>query len=915
MSSRTPPPGGAEGRLSILKEWASPGAPDRQLARRASYVLAMLEGSSREEAAELAGAKGSAGWKWTKRYAEGGAEGLLDIPAAPSPQKAGGPPPPAEEDLALLAKWAAPEAPDRELARRAAAVLGMLKGQTQQEAGDSVGASRTAAGLWKRAFAKGGPDALLDKAKLPGRLKGDEPPPCSEGELATLEEWAAPGAPDRALARRAAVILGILKGLTQGEAAAAAGACRNAAGAWVARFASRGPYGLLGRTNRLRGAPPCPEEHLKTLIEWADPDSPDRMLARRAASVLGSLMGLMDAEAGALAGVNRQSAGFWKLRFEAGGPEALAGRARLRKRRGPPGAAPRTEEELSVLREWAAPGAPDRELARRAASVLGILGGLTAPEAAAASGASPASASNWTRRFKESGPDALRDWSRGTNRLMSFVERAAPEGSLAALEGLAAPGAPDRSLARRAVSVLGVLNGLTLAGAAEFAGASVTSVVRWIRRFRDSGPDGLIDRPFGWRFRDVGPLPFPSETAVAVIRGWAEPGAPDRELARRSSAVLGKLGGLSFAEAAGLHEARPESVAVWIKRFRELGPDGLVVIPHAGNRRGDGESPAASDGDLAALEEWAEPGAPDRELARRASAVLGILNGLSSAEAGELAGASASFAKNWKRRFDWGGSAGLADVPRGRSAGLPRAGFEPFFNDRDLVALKAWTAPGAPDKVLARRAGAVLGRLNGLSYAEAAAAGGVDEATVRAWARRFADEGPEGLRRMKQPPPRGGTDDDGSEVPPRDHEAELATIVRWAAPDGPDSELAARASAVLARLEGFSRANAAAVSGIEPAAVTIWEKRFAEEGPAGLLRKPKRRVGPRGSSYPSPQDAFSAGQGKPADGPAPEPGREAAGPAPVPGREEADGPAPEPGREAAGPAPVPGREEADGPAP
>ncbi|MDR1314530.1 MAG: hypothetical protein LBQ12_12770 [Deltaproteobacteria bacterium] len=51
------------------------------------------------------------------------------------------------------------------------------------------------------------------------------PSACPEEHLSTLRKWAAPGAPDRSPAARAAALIGVFEGLTYAEAVCVAGAC------------------------------------------------------------------------------------------------------------------------------------------------------------------------------------------------------------------------------------------------------------------------------------------------------------------------------------------------------------------------------------------------------------------------------------------------------------------------------------------------------------------------------------------------------------------------------------------------------------------------------------------------------------------------------------------------------------------
>jgi transposase len=359
-------------------EQDAPGASDREPDRRPAPATGSLGGLPRAGAAAPSGSEFEATAEQAGRFAEEGPEGLAETPGAPGAAREASPPQCSDADRAILEKWAAPDAPDRRLARRASAVLASLEGFTDREADALAGLSFSAGDSCRASFAERGPEALVENLGRRSRWADGGPQSRSDEELATLKEWASPEATDRDLARKAAAVIGIAYGLSCAEVAEGCGSKRATVWQWAKRFAKDGPKGLFMR-------------------------SPPRGLRPRAEPV---------PVRGGRAWGREKPFGGWTRYFAQGAPEtppdALPGLARMLSSAEEPSA----EEDISTLKKWADRDAPDRELARRAVSVIGSLGGLSDAEAAALSGAQVELVEIWTGRFFEYGPDGLLEKSK-----------------------------------------------------------------------------------------------------------------------------------------------------------------------------------------------------------------------------------------------------------------------------------------------------------------------------------------------------------------------------------------------------------------------------------------------------------------------------------------------------------------------
>ncbi|MDR1080158.1 MAG: helix-turn-helix domain-containing protein, partial [Deltaproteobacteria bacterium] len=225
-------------------------------------------------------------------------------------------------------------------------------------------------------------------------------------------------------------------------------------------------------------------------------------------------------------------------------------------------------------------------------------------------------------------------------------------------------------------------------------------------------------------------------------------------------------------------------------------------------------------------------------------------------------------------------------------------------SEKEIASLRLWASGEAPEPGVALRARIVLMTMDGLSRSQIASGLGISKNSVSLWRRRFDEEGPEGLRvripkgqsvpsgyraardavagLVAAPPPEGfrswsvrllseklrmgaarirevlsgegiSLAPSRRTVPPASPRSprDMEILRRWAGGLAPSERAAGRAASVLAVLDGSSRADEARRSGMSLTMLFQWLRRFAEDGPEGLLdrpgrgRRPGRRLGGR----------------------------------------------------------------------
>jgi transposase len=394
---------------------------------------------------------------------------------------------------------------------------------------------------------------------------------------------------------------------------------------------------------------------------------------------------------------------------------------------------PRTEEDMEVLRIWAAGGSGDK-LARRAKSVLYSLDGFSDAAAARKFGSSTCAVATWRKRFLTMGPAGLRR-RQGPPRHRVYPYEATRDMVLGILEG-----PPPKDRGPWTPPAIGRELGITAARVREV-----------FRREELTPPAGRSRRPARPRVRP--------EADMDVLRAWAacpdSEDAPDPAVAGRARAVLASLEGLAPAPGArpGLTETRR-----WTRRFLARGPEGILnaspLPPANADDRSRAEEllsapppeglrawhvPALAEElgisqmrvrnalkeagirlapppgktlraaasrppeDLEALRRISEGegcvppagprvGPPGFGPAVRAKAVLKSLEGLEDKEVGDLFGVNWTSVTRWKKLYARGGPEALLDRPQ---APPPRVFPYPETRDRVLELLKGPPPPGS----------------------------------------------------------------------------------------------------------------------------------------------------------------------------------------------------------------------------
>jgi transposase len=766
------------------------------------------------------------------------------------------------EDMDELERMAEGRAPTPEISRRAGTVMAILLGDSMREAGVRFGMTVGMAKTWFRAFAKLGPGGLgqATKATRPEspavararplvRALAAGPPPdgrerwtkrlmadelgttvwnvhsalLAEGlrlgppnsvdiilaersgeELAELERMAEGHAPTPDIAARAGAVAAILDGGTAAEAGLRFGMAEEQVLRWTRSFARLGPDGLS---------------------RMAPDESPSVLKARPLARAL-ALSPPPEGRARWTPGLIAEQLGMSRATVDRAleeegirlGPETVAARIMD----------VRNAEDMAELERMAQGLAPTPEIASRAAAVAAVLDGETPARAGARFGLPPSEAGRWARSFARGGPDGL--------------VRMAPSDGPVVQE--------TRALVRS------VLSGPPPAGCkiwtaplvAERLGVSRATVnaaldAEGIRL----ATDGAADRILAAR----------SDEDLRELERMAQGVGAAPEVAARAAAVIALLDGETRSSVAARFGMRPSMFSHWARSFAVLGPVGLVnMAPH--------DAPAVREARAPIRELAAGPPPEGRD--RWTQALIAEKLGLSP----------------WtvKKAVE---AEGICLVPDRPADAILAA-----RSEEDIAELKRMASGEASPKVAAR-AGAVLAVLEGETLSAAGRRFGMSHAPVSEWARSFAKLGPEGLMRKAPsdspsarnarqlvrdldyvPPPEGhdhwtptlaaretgvsrtavskALAAEGIRLSPqtalemirasRSWE-DLDWLGRMAAGGAPSPEIAARAGAVAAVVDGEPLAAAGKPFGMTRAEVFGWATSFARLGPDGLERMSK----------------------------------------------------------------------------
>ncbi|MDR1037223.1 MAG: helix-turn-helix domain-containing protein [Deltaproteobacteria bacterium] len=646
MSAKYVPRSCTEEELTVLEGWASGGAPDPELERRAKLVVMARSGIPRRRIADELGFGLSKAAMWIRRFDDGGPGGLRDRIPGRQPVVSGYAA--AREAVTRLLAGPLPEG-SRQWSVR-------LVGQELR-----MHVSRVREVLEREGI------GLANRAGLPARLASSPP---SEEHAEILSLWAGGDAPSARVASRARLIQAVLAGEKCQEVARICGTSLRQVFEWTARFASEGPDGLLDRPGRGRPRGRTLAGRKLRLLQKLVGSSPPGGAGAWTPEAAGERLGLD------LASVRKT---FAALGILPGSPGVAAG---------PPvaGDSPTGEEspgagELPSGAEAVLTGAGDLQ-----AAALGA-GGAGGPGLPDGDGAVPAGGS---QALPEpipgsvpvgGGAPAAGELPAGAKVSAAGKTVAGTGGAdMDLLRSWASGGAPNGEAAVKAGSVLAVLEGARVKETADLHGLEYWRLRYWVSCFLQGGTEGLAGRK--------------SETAAGE-RAEARLAARDdlRERARALAAGP-PPGGLdswdwnSLARELGVPRTRLK-LAMRKSGFR-LGPGGPARKAAAAAAVAAAALPGLY---REILDAWAEcwdgtrPGpGPDgrargadslRPLAWRARIVQACLEGRSASEAAAMCGASGCMASKYLRLYLDRGPVALLASPLsglGLAVGFPASG-------------------------------------------------------------------------------------------------------------------------------------------------------------------------------------------------------------------------------------------------
>ncbi|MDR1037865.1 MAG: hypothetical protein LBT40_15280 [Deltaproteobacteria bacterium] len=834
MPQTPAPPGCSSEELDTLEFWASDSSPDRDIALRAKIVTMALAGEESVGIALKLLTSPAAVKLWTDAFAAEGTEGLLKAlpdgraaaaremaakslgPRGKTPAPGCVPPAAAKFHEALMEAGLFPRGSfpsvSPEVSHSAGnAPVGQAVSPPAAEDGPYAGpapADRTRSD----AGTAPGPDSRVTEnaAGSAGgtRPRRTGPAPVSPAVMDAVTRLVSGPPPDGARqwsTVAAARELGISQ-TTASNAFRAAGIPRRSF-----RGLTEGAAGTAGGTRRRRTGPspvsPGVMEAVTRLVSGPPPDGARQWSGAAVARELG-ISPSTASNAFRAAGIPHER--FW----------------------GVTGAAlsSRSQEDLDELERMAEGHAPTPDIARRAGLVAAVLRGETVREAGIRFGVNPRTSSNWVRAFSRRGPAWFRLPSRvgnpspmtarglvrelvagpppdgrdrWTERLaaselgISFsivrkalkaegIRLASPnsvdiilaarsEEELAELERMAEGHAPTPVIAARAGAVAALLDGETLTAAAQRFGMTNVQAARWGRSFARLGLDGLSR--------------MTPEEGPAVLKA--------RPLARALALSPPPEGRSRWSAALIARELRLNHNTV----IKALDAEGIRLVPES---FADRILAARSDGDLAELERMAEGHAQTPLIADRARAVLAVIGGETTSSVANRFGVRSLTVSRWASSFARLGPQCLVQItahqkPDGaavlESRQLVRElvrGHPPDGHDR-------WTVPLIASKI---------GR-NVLTVQHALAEEGIrlphHNLATRILARRSSDD--------------------------------LANLLRLAEGRASSPEVAARAGALVAFLNGDTMKAAGERFGISRTTAMDWANSFASHGPAGLESK------------------------------------------------------------------------------
>jgi transposase len=447
----------------------------------------------------------------------------------------------------------------------------------------------------------------------------------------------------------------------------------------------------------------------------------------------------------------------------------------------------RDDYDASRLRAMAGDCA-DPNLRKRLLVVASLYDGVPRHTVLEDNGVGARTLARWLMRFHEQGHEGLANPENGAGTALPATLDLPDTHDAAALRAIAAESDdPDQS--RRLLAIAAVYDGATKTAAAKANGTSLSNLVRWIKAFLVSGPDGLRAHARSDVSGPVGLVDLPDVLAVipddvtetvdehsapiaaaepdldtepghndvsamSVVTGAADTLADttgpssegvvdframaatvsNEKFARRFEALAMLQDGADVSDVADRLGVSQQSVGNWVRLFEFGGAPALLGKVAAKHK----EHASADASAAATLREIAQEPSTRSALALRIKVVAAQLDGSDREDAAELGGVTPPLAQAWLRDFREGGIDRLRESAREMESLPYRSDFAP--NDIHAAAFKTDSEPHR------ERLTAVAAVYEGKEPQRVARVFGVRPDILDGWLRAFLDKGPEGLR-------------------------------------------------------------------------------------------------------------------------------------------------------------------------
>jgi transposase-like protein len=780
-SDRTAPIAVDRAQRGVLERWARGGGDRSGLDRKAKVILSGADGVRQIETARRTGVSPGTVSLWRKRFLAGGLESLSSKQSAPIAVDG--------SQRKVLERWAQGGGDRPWLDIKATVILLGADGVSLSETARRAGVAPGTVASWRRSFRAGGLESLIPNRIAPFTVDG--------AQRMVLERLAGGG--DAKLAVRAKAILMAADGVTAAETSRRTGVSPFTVAAWRRLFLAHRLEAGFGRSSNKRGAVRLGAAQRWELERWAE--GGDAALAVKAKLILLAADGLSIAEASRRLGCDAEAAYYWRKRVLKGGPQALVRRQPFTRR----SSARRidvTGEQRRELQRLAADGGT--RLAAAAKALISLADGCGVREAARLAGISPVAVSKSMRRFLEAGPEGLLGDPSLRRRMLPRtrpVKLDAAQRSVLERWAEGGGGGQAAKMSLRARIILMAADGVSVEESVRRAGTNSPTVVKWRRRFKEGGPQALLDlHPKRLEKRKV------EDGHLALLASWAQGDGAGPRLAARAKAVLFLVDGRGSpmdVQSSGLCHGTARR---WLRRFFTFGPKGLLSLRESKKGHPPNQVvPIAVDGlQRMVLEGWAQGGGGQPGLDRKAKALLLVADGATFKEAARRTGARPETVASWRKRFLSGGLESLPQSlprPRGNLRGGDRPPLEPrragfVLAGGDRLELETWVQGGGATPAMAEmadRAKIILLGADGMDLDETARQAGVGLGVASFWWRRFSNLGLDGLRGTRARGPR--------------FEAEVAALLSQPPPGHPRRWTAL----AMARVLGVGRSKARAV--------------------------------------------------------------------------------------------------------